>query len=141
MRPVKVGIVHQKHQGENGIEIEFAVGINITVKCCVFGNEGCFYEDQRYQRENADGNYGVADFTGVVTDFRKFLLNFFIGDKQAKQDVIKYECYTGNQKISAADIFPIPEICMPVVHFIFFGRAQVSDTSNHDADCNRRESV
>lgn len=101
MRPIEIGIVYEKQQGEDRNKIKPTHLIDLLVPQGILRDIRIAYEDKGHQRKNGDRDGGVADLPQVIIPFRKSFLDLSISKRFTKQYIEDQKGKAGDKHIPA----------------------------------------
>ena len=114
VHPVKIAVVHKKHERKGKKEIKPPVISNIPVESCVRRDPGVFQKKQGNQGEDGHRENGKTYFPGVIFPMRVAGLNFFIGNIFSKQDIKKDKGKARYHKISVCGLLKYAQVVRPM---------------------------
>jgi hypothetical protein len=103
MRPIEIGIVYEKQQGEDRNKIKPTHLIDLLVPQGVLGHVRIADKDQGHQGKNGDRDDGIADLPQVIIPFRKSFLDLSISKRFTKQYIEEQKSQAGDKHIPAAN--------------------------------------
>ena len=77
VHPVKISIVHQRHDRESDDEIKCSVQADICIEFCVSSHFRATQYQERDKGHNEYGQDGKNDLPGIIPERRETLLDLF----------------------------------------------------------------
>ena len=95
VHPIKIGIMHYRHQRKRKNKIKFAMLVNVGIKPGMLCHFGATQDKGRNKGHDENSQDRKNNFPGIIDDLRKPLLNFFRSDYPAKQHITNNKSNAG----------------------------------------------